>query len=314
MKKPFIIVGVILLALIIGGISYVNYQEKQIKNEAIKIDESIEKDDYITVSNILKKVNWIKLQPYSDYDLQYIQSELDLAVKYQTLFEKGEYKQYIIDYNTDKFEDDPFYSFGEKYYYQSLHEFLNNDYKKVLELSDLVNLDEINPINEEEESIIGEIAVARCRISFDKNDLDSCIDVMKENNYTDETNDILGLMYAIQFDRTGKEKDMLLHYLVELESGHVLSSPFKEEYEKLLNKYKGTEEYEYAKELQNIDYDEPIIKRPEIGMTANEVIEIWGNPIDINRTETTYGVSEQWVFFGDKYVYFEDGIVTSIQD
>jgi hypothetical protein len=319
LKKTFFIVGCILLVLIIGGISYTNYQEQKIKQEAEEINKSIKKDDYKTVSKILENTDRKKLQPYSDYDLQYIQSELDLAVKYQTLFEKGNYKQFIIDYQTEKFKDEPFSSFGEKYYLRSLDEFIKNDYKKITELSNMVNLDKlVLPIGEEEneemKGNIGEIAVARCRDYFDKNDTDSCINVMKENNWTDETNDILGLVYAMQYDRTGEEKDMLLHFLAELESGHVLSSPFKEEFQKLLSKYKDTEEFEYAKELQNIDFDEPIIKRPEIGMTANEVIEIWGNPIDINRTETKYGVSEQWVFIGNKYIYFEDGFVIAIQD
>lgn len=81
-----------------------------------------------------------------------------------------------------------------------------------------------------------------------------------------------------------------------------------------MNQFKDTEKYREAKNLHFIDYDDPIIKRPEIGMTPDEVREIWGNPIDIYRTETRYGISEQWVFAGYKYVYFEDGFVTAIQD
>lgn len=52
-----------------------------------------------------------------------------------------------------------------------------------------------------------------------------------------------------------------------------------------------------------------------IGMTKEEVLaEGWGRPIDINKTTTTYGVSEQWVYYDYKYLYFEDGILTTIQD
>lgn len=57
---------------------------------------------------------------------------------------------------------------------------------------------------------------------------------------------------------------------------------------------------------------------PRIGMTKSEVEQSsWGKPSEINRTTTQYGVREQWVYRGTsktKYIYFEDGIVTAIQD
>ncbi len=57
------------------------------------------------------------------------------------------------------------------------------------------------------------------------------------------------------------------------------------------------------------------LKKPKIGMTKDEVINsTWGKPEDINKTTTRYGTSEQWCYSGYKYIYFEDGIVTSIQD
>jgi hypothetical protein len=54
---------------------------------------------------------------------------------------------------------------------------------------------------------------------------------------------------------------------------------------------------------------------PQIGMTADEVRNSsWGNPREINRTTTAYGVSEQWVYSDYRYIYLDDGIVTAIQD
>lgn len=54
---------------------------------------------------------------------------------------------------------------------------------------------------------------------------------------------------------------------------------------------------------------------PAIGMTAEEVRNSsWGKPSDINKTTTAYGVHEQWVYSGNRYIYFDDGIVTSIQE
>lgn len=59
-------------------------------------------------------------------------------------------------------------------------------------------------------------------------------------------------------------------------------------------------------------------ERPiSVGMTSEEVREAWGRPSDINRTISKHGTREQWVYkvglYGAKYVYLEDGIVTTIQ-
>ena len=59
-------------------------------------------------------------------------------------------------------------------------------------------------------------------------------------------------------------------------------------------------------------------KRIMIGMTKRQVKESWGQPRDINRRVSKYGTTEQWVY-GDflknrQYVYFENGLVTSISN
>lgn len=54
---------------------------------------------------------------------------------------------------------------------------------------------------------------------------------------------------------------------------------------------------------------------PEIGMTEEKVLEsTWGKPQKINKTTNRYGVSEQWVYGSGRYVYLDDGVVTSIQE
>lgn len=55
-----------------------------------------------------------------------------------------------------------------------------------------------------------------------------------------------------------------------------------------------------------------IAGRVRIGMTTEMVREALGAPQNIHRTETVYGVSEQWVY-RDLYVYLDDGFVTAIQ-
>lgn len=50
-----------------------------------------------------------------------------------------------------------------------------------------------------------------------------------------------------------------------------------------------------------------------IGMTQEEVLmSSWGKPTKINKTTNAYGTSEQWVYPNYNYLYFDDGILTSI--
>jgi len=54
-----------------------------------------------------------------------------------------------------------------------------------------------------------------------------------------------------------------------------------------------------------------------IGMTKEMVRASWGDPIDSNRTVTAYTTIEQWIYGSmptRKYVYFDDGVLTSFQD
>lgn len=52
-----------------------------------------------------------------------------------------------------------------------------------------------------------------------------------------------------------------------------------------------------------------------IGMTREEVLDsMWGKPQSINRTTGAYGTHEQWVYRGRNYLYFENGVLTTIQN
>lgn len=50
-----------------------------------------------------------------------------------------------------------------------------------------------------------------------------------------------------------------------------------------------------------------------LGMSAWYVREKLGSPEDINSTTGSWGVHEQWVY-KHTYLYFEDGILTTVQD
>ena len=53
----------------------------------------------------------------------------------------------------------------------------------------------------------------------------------------------------------------------------------------------------------------------KIGMTTAQVLKSnWGKPNNINRTTTRNGTHEQWVYGGHNNLYFDNGILTAIQD
>lgn len=56
-------------------------------------------------------------------------------------------------------------------------------------------------------------------------------------------------------------------------------------------------------------------EEPRIGMTAEDVRKsTWGEPKNINKTTYIWGTKEQWCYSGYRYIYFENGIVTAIQE
>lgn len=51
-----------------------------------------------------------------------------------------------------------------------------------------------------------------------------------------------------------------------------------------------------------------------IGMTSEQAKLSWGRPKDINRTNTGSSIHEQWVYTSGSYLYFEDGVLTTVQN
>ncbi len=54
------------------------------------------------------------------------------------------------------------------------------------------------------------------------------------------------------------------------------------------------------------------VKKVSIGMSKEHVLLSWGKPRNINKSIGGWGVHEQWVY-PNRYLYFENGILTSIQ-
>lgn len=54
-------------------------------------------------------------------------------------------------------------------------------------------------------------------------------------------------------------------------------------------------------------------KQAYVGMSWEENVQCgWGRPERINKTINARGVSEQWVYGSGNYLYFTDGILTTI--
>lgn len=73
-----------------------------------------------------------------------------------------------------------------------------------------------------------------------------------------------------------------------------------------------------AEERARKEVEEKARKKSEgvrIGMSKQDVLDSsWGKPYDINTSTGSWGVHEQWVYGGGNYLYFENGILTSIQN
>lgn len=54
-------------------------------------------------------------------------------------------------------------------------------------------------------------------------------------------------------------------------------------------------------------------RQVQIGMTTSMCLEAWGKPNDINKTTTKNSWNEQWVY-NRSYLYFENGILTAVQN
>lgn len=65
-----------------------------------------------------------------------------------------------------------------------------------------------------------------------------------------------------------------------------------------------------------IDAAESKVKKSQgvhIGMSAQDVLDSsWGRPRTINRSVYSFGTREQWVYGDGNYLYFSDGVLTSV--
>jgi hypothetical protein len=153
------------------------------------------------------------------------------------------------------------------------------------------------------------------------------VNLLKQKKYLDVINktmhgesDLEQMFFNFALAKQSVEKK---HYADAYEFINKIENPPKEVPKEIIDEYqkmkKDLEKYKPIEYDEEMIRNEPVQKFPqvtdlEIGMTKEEVLEIFGKPKNINRTITANSVSEQWVYSDDIYLYFNDGILTAIQD
>ena len=123
-----------------------------------------------------------------------------------------------------------------------------------------------------------------------------------------------GMLSAAREYLTGWDKDLPQKYKAEF--NQLMANIDKNE-KALQVKAKIEEEKAKKEEARRIAKEKAERKKQgvSIGMTKEEVLQsMWGKPNDINRTIGEGYENEQWCYDGYNYLYFEDGILTTIQN
>lgn len=133
------------------------------------------------------------------------------------------------------------------------------------------------------------------------------IDALYYENYGDEVDEANHNKYKFDLDENGnlivtQSAKHKYNYVLD-ENGYLISTSVTN----------STNTYEKISDNTTLP---TIIKKskPTIGMTQSEVYaSTWGTPKKRNKTTTANGEREQWVY-DEGYIYFENGIVTTIQE
>ncbi|MWV44976.1 hypothetical protein GRF59_15240 [Paenibacillus sp. HJL G12] len=96
-------------------------------------------------------------------------------------------------------------------------------------------------------------------------------------------------------------------------NGEVYEDPIEKQ--KKIDELKLKEEKEREERVKASNEADKNPYSPQIGMTKDQVLaSTWGKPKNINRTKTATLTHEQWVYGSNRYLYFDNGILTTIQD
>lgn len=98
----------------------------------------------------------------------------------------------------------------------------------------------------------------------------------------------------------------ILYFEVERSNGEIGYYPFIEKNVSLSYPFPKS----WSQNIIKLIYERKII----IGMNDLQALASWGKPNSINRTITSQGATEQWVYGGGTYIYLSNNLVTAIQN
>jgi len=125
-----------------------------------------------------------------------------------------------------------------------------------------------------------------------------CVDVSLEDG---QYNEIIVIFENPQFGK-------FFIYLYKLLTGHMKLETLEEHNARIAYNNKLIKKYGQQNSKLIIE------GKVRIGFTKQMCIESWGEPEEINKTSGSYGVHEQWVYGNGNYLYFENGVLRTIQN
>lgn len=123
-----------------------------------------------------------------------------------------------------------------------------------------------------------------------------------------------GKHYCYLEDETGKPYKNIFEEEMPLVCGKFQLKSYYDNVKALNIAAKNKRKAELAKKYGASNANLILQGKIRTGMTKDMCIDAWGNPSDINKTTGSFGVHEQWVYGLGSYVYFENGIITTIQN
>ena len=126
--------------------------------------------------------------------------------------------------------------------------------------------------------------------------------------------------WQIQYEEEQRKKELIRKEQDHKEVERRRKEPenFKNEWFRVYKTDRSNTDYEwYNREISKIV--DKYIPQIRLGMADNQVRKLLGNPLNINRSVGKWGVHEQWVIempppYKTLYLYFENGILTTIQN
>mgnify|MGYP002762977854 CR=1 FL=1 len=306
-KLKCLILIIVCLFIIIGIYIYYNY--KQAENEQEKSNYELAISYYKKVELIINKAKEQEKECYYKRGIQ-LRDEKDFDKAIECFNKVIDYKDTMEQMQTTEYQYGIYsYQIGQiekaKKYLEKFRD--NNEIKEYLK-----NIDRLLQVQG-----VWKCDKASSAIIIKNNVLESysCFGNGKSPLYKYTIGDSSIRYFKVE-NRSGEiklEGDKIKVYKNNKEITSVRLE-WNEKNKSIISDKKSLIETTYTKRNEEIKEVEAI-KEPAIGMNKAQVeASTWGVPKKINRTKTQYGVHEQWCYYGNRYIYFEDGIVTSIQD